>query len=78
MERKQIVSRLGMGMQVVIVRARFFHKGTAMMRLQVIRRRGWRTVSAKRVPELDANERRATQWMYDYETRPAGHFRRHP
>lgn len=78
MERRQVVSRLGMGTQVIIVRPRFFRKGTAIMRLQVIRRRGWRTVSAVRVPEWDANERRATQWMYDYETRPAGHFRRHP
>jgi hypothetical protein len=67
-----------MGVRVEIVRPRFFRKGTAIMRLQVIRRRGWRTISAVRVPELDAGERQARQWMLDYDEYPAGHFRRYP
>lgn len=78
MERKQIVSRLGMGTRVVIVRPRFFRKGTARMLLQVRSLRGWRTISAVWVPELEAGERQATQWMYDYDEYPAGHFRRYP
>lgn len=78
MERKEIVSRLGMGTRVLIVRSRWFHKGIVTMRLQVRSRRGWRTVSAVRVPELEATQHRAQQWMLDYDEYPAGHFRRFP
>jgi len=66
MERKEVVSRLGMGMRVLIVRPRWGH-GVAAMRLQVLRRRGWRTVDAIRVPELEATQRKATQWMLEYD-----------
>lgn len=78
MERKQIVSRLGMGMQVLIVRPLLFGRGNRWMVLQVRRGRGWRTVSAYPVAAIEATRYKATQWMYDYETRPTGHFRRHP
>ena len=78
MEREEVVARLGMGTRVLIVRPRWFRKDTAIMRLQVIRRRGWRTISTIRVPEVKATQHQARQWMLDYDEYPAGHFRRFP
>lgn len=78
MERREIVPWFGMGTRVEIVRSRWFHRGTAVMRLQVIRRRGWRTISSVRVPEMEATQYKAQQWMRDYDEYPAGHFRRFP
>lgn len=70
MERKEIVPWFGMGTRVVIERPRFFRKGTAMMRLQVIGRRGWRTICTVRVPEMEATQHKAQQWMRDYDEYP--------
>lgn len=79
MEHKQIIEHLGMGTRVLIVRARFLHQGTALMRLQVRRHRfGWRTLSAIRVREVEATQYRAQEWMHHYEQYPPGHFRRYP
>lgn len=73
-----MIARLGTGTRVLILRPRFFRKDTAIMRLQVIRRRGWRTISTIRVPELEATHHRAREWMLDYDHYPTGHFRRFP
>lgn len=78
MEHKQIIEHLGMGTRVLIVRARFLHQGTALMRLQVRRRFTWRTLSIIRVPEVEATHFRAQEWMHRYEQYPPGHFRRYP
>ena len=78
MERKQIVSRLGMGMRVLIVRPLLFGRGNRPMVLQV-EGPGWRTVSAYPVAAIPSSHgTQATQWMYDYDERPQGTFRRYP
>lgn len=82
MERKQVISRLGTGTRVLIVRS-YWRRGDpdryVRMRLQVWRRTwGWRTLETVRIRDAEATEGRARMWLHDYDEYPAGHFRRFP
>lgn len=81
MERRQIVSRLGTGTRILIVRP-YWRRGDpdrpVRVRLQVMRRWGWRTLAAGRMPGVDATEHNARIWLLDYEQRPDDPFRRFP
>lgn len=82
MERKQVISRLGTGTRVLIVRP-YWRRGNpdsyVRMRLQVRRSRWrWRTLESVRVRDAEVTEARARMWLHDYDEYPAGHFRRFP
>lgn len=74
MERKQIVNRIGVGARVLIIFPRR-DGGKTRMRLQLLRRWGWRTCCTIEAPRSGSLHTLAEQWLKDYEHNPK-RFRR--
>lgn len=73
MERKQVITRLGTGTRVLIVRPlRPWARSTGEVRmcLQVRRGRRWRTIAFTLVPPAKATEYYAHEWILHYEECP--------